>query len=73
MTALNPAEAFFEPYSPYYFVRLDEAGYCLSEGPLLLDDDHEAGAHARRTLAAGAMLVAVYQNGHRVAMMAKLC
>jgi hypothetical protein len=67
------AEPLFELPSPYIFVRLDEAGYCLSEGPLQLGDDHQAFAHARRTLEAGAMLVAVYQDGHKVAMMAKLC
>ena len=67
------AEPLLEPYSPYYFVRLDGAGYCLSEGPVLLGDHGEAIAHARVMMAAGAMLVAVYQDGHKVSMMAKLC
>lgn len=60
------------PYSPYYFVRLDEAGYCLSEGPLLLEDDNDAMAHARVILD-GAMLVAVYRDGRKVSILAKLC
>ena len=66
------ADLFLEACSPYYFVRLDDAGYCLSEGPLLLKDEDDAVAHARRTLETGAMLVAVYQGGRKVAMMAKL-
>lgn len=60
------------PCSPYYFVRLDEAGYCLSEGPLLLEGDKDAIAHARIILE-GAMLVAVYRDGQKVSMLAKLC
>ncbi len=57
---------------PYHFVCLDEAGYCLSEGPLLLEDDREAVAHATRILA-GSMLVAIYQDGRKVSTLAKLC
>jgi hypothetical protein len=60
------------PYSPYYFVRLDEAGYCMSEGPLLLEDDNDAIAHARVMLD-GATLVAVYRDGHKISTLAKLC
>ena len=60
------------PHPSYYFVRLDEAGYCLSEGPLLLEDDNDAIAHARVMLD-GATLVAIYRDGHKVSTLAKLC
>jgi len=63
---------FPEAYLPYHFVRLDDAGYCLSEGPLLLGDDDEAIALARCILE-GSMLVAVYQDGRKVSTLAKLC
>jgi hypothetical protein len=66
------APIFPEAYLPYHFVSLDEAGYCLSEGPLLLGDDDEAIALARCILE-GAMLVAVYQDGRKVSTLAKLC
>jgi len=71
MTALHAMSEPL-PYSPYYFVRLDEAGYCLSEGPLLLEGDNDAIAHARVMLD-GAMLVAVYRDGRKVSTLAKLC
>ncbi|MGZ3275216.1 MAG: hypothetical protein ACXU82_18640 [Caulobacteraceae bacterium] len=71
MTALRAVSESF-PCSPYYFVHLDEAGYCLSEGPLLLEGDDDAISHARDILD-GAMLVAVYRDGHRVSTLAKLC
>jgi len=70
--AMALAEALLEPALPYHFVRLDEAGYCLSEGPVMLEDDKQAIAHARLMLSS-AMLVAVYQGGRKVSMMAKLC
>lgn len=70
--ALAFSEPLLEQYLPYHFVCLDEAGYCLSEGPLLLEDDREAIAHATRILE-GAMLVAVYQDGRKVSTLAKLC
>ena len=65
-------EPMIESLLAYHFVCLDEAGYCLSEGPLLLEDDKEAIAHATRILA-GAMLVAIYQDGRKVSTLAKLC
>ena len=66
------AQPLSEAYLPYHFVCLDEAGYCVSEGPLLLEDDKEAIAHATRILT-GAMLVAIYQDGRKVSTLAKLC
>jgi hypothetical protein len=70
--ALALPEPLLEPGSPYYFVVLDEVGYCLSDGPLLLGGDEDAFAIARHILR-GAMLVAVYRDGRKIATLTKLC
>lgn len=70
--ALALPEPVLDSCLPYHFVRLDEAGYCLSEGPVLLSGDDEALVLARHFLAS-AMLVAVYQDGRKVSMLVKLC
>jgi hypothetical protein len=72
IAARDRARSPFDAYAPYYFVRLDEAGYCLSEGPLLLGGDDEAIALARHILTS-AMLVAIYQDGRKVSLLVKLC